>query len=130
MEKIKFTKILSFCLMVFGMFAAQTGYAQCPAGQANVEVTYFSGSFNQENSWLLWDATAGAEVLCDDATSVPGVYPACATIGNTLELYVWDTFGDGWCSATIQVDANDDGSGTLSTMAANAPAPLAASKES
>ncbi len=124
MKKLKFTNIFSLCLMVFGLFAVQTANAQAPVGEAQIEVEYTGGSFNGENSWLLWDATAGAEVLCDDAASVPGVYTANVTQGNTIELYAWETFGDNWNGATIEVRYNEDGS--VNACAANMDVILAA----
>ena len=72
-------------------------------GQTTYEVTYTGGSFNNENSWLLWDATAGSELLCDDATSVPGTYSVPVPSGNTVELYAWESFGDNWNGATLQL---------------------------
>ncbi|MFT6021661.1 MAG: hypothetical protein ACI9CQ_004471, partial [Saprospiraceae bacterium] len=64
MKKTNFTKIMTLCLMVFGMLSTQTSQAQCPVGQTEVTVTMTVGGFNNENSWVLWDATAGAEVSC------------------------------------------------------------------
>ena len=78
-------------------------YTMLSYGQSTYDVTYTSGTFNGENSWLLWDATTNSELLCDDATAVPGTYSAPVPAGHSIELYLWESFGDGWAGATISL---------------------------
>jgi len=108
--KLIYSQIKNIACLVLVFGAIQTISAQCPAGQTQVCVEYGSGSFNGENSWLLWDATAGTDIACDDAPSVPGTYTACATNGNTLELYAFETFGDNWNGATLSLSICENGS--------------------
>ena len=110
MKKI-FNLFLNQVTIVLAMVMVGTlAYSQCPAGMSEVSITYNGGAFNGENSWLLWDATAGAAVLCDDAPAVPGTFTACATEGNVLELYAYETFGDDWNGADISFASTEDGS--------------------
>ena len=108
MKKIKITQFI--CLAFLTLFGLQAN-AQCPTGETNVTVTYTSGSFDGENAWSLWDATAGVELACY-ATNQGGAntQSACVTHGNDIELRAFESFGDNWNGATIAVATNDDGS--------------------
>ena len=75
----------------------QTASSQCATGETLLEVTYVAGGFNGENSWVLWDATADAEVLCGGQNPAGGTTTACVNDANTIELHTFETFGDGWC---------------------------------
>ena len=96
--------VTSFVL--FGVVA----YAQCPAGQTNVDVTYIAGGFNAENGWALYDATAGTMLACASsggAGPVAGTTNVCVVDGNNIELHTFESFGDGWCPpASIEVATN------------------------
>ncbi len=108
MKKIKITQLL--CLVMFTLYGFQA-IAQCPTGETNVTVTYTSGIFDEENAWSLYDATAGVELACY-ATSQTGAnsQSACVTQGNDIELRTFESFGDGWDNASIDVSTSDDGS--------------------
>ena len=71
-------------------------YTMLSYGQSTYDVTYTSGIFNGENSWLLWDATTNSELLCDDEPSAPGTYSVPVPAGHSIELYLWESFGDNW----------------------------------
>jgi hypothetical protein len=108
MKKIKITQFL--CLAFLTLFGFQA-IAQCPSGETEVTVTYTSGSFDTENAWSLYDATAGVELACyqtsqNGATSTT----ACVTQGNDIELRTFESFGDGWNGSTIAVATTEDGS--------------------
>ncbi len=75
----------------------------CASMQAQVTVNYASGAFDNEVAWLLWDATdnvclATYEMGQTGSTSVT-VFPPS---GNNVELYAYESFGDGWNGATIE----------------------------
>ena len=108
MKKIKITQYLCLAFMTLMSFQAM---AQCPVGETNVTVTYTSGIFDNENAWSLWDATAGVELACY-ATNQTGSdsQTACVTQGNDIELRAFESFGDGWDNASIEVATSDDGS--------------------
>ncbi len=138
MKKANFTRFFSLCLAALGLLLSQVAIAQCPAGFTQISVNMGDDAFPAENSWLLWDATAGAPATFDlgpeTICGVVGTDPApvmacvnsltndwvdngsvtfCATIGNTYELYVYESFGDGWNGGGtgIGVTGADDGSG-------------------
>ncbi|MEZ4953746.1 MAG: MopE-related protein [Saprospiraceae bacterium] len=98
-------------LFLLGLTVFQNDiHAQCPAGQIELTVTYQSASNDAENSWLLWDATTGTELLCDDAPAVASANTVCVVVGHTINLYVWETNGDGWNNSTIAISYSEDGS--------------------
>lgn len=104
------TKLTVCCVM---MLAVQVSYGQCPAGQTNVDITMANETFQGENAWFLWDATAGSAVAC--VNSNPGQWvnnstvSACVNDGNTIELYGYESFGDNWNGATLTVETNETG---------------------
>jgi hypothetical protein len=108
--KLIYSQIRNIACMVLVMGAMTAMYGQCPPGESQACVTYNSGSFNGENSWLLWDATTGTELLCQDVAAVPGTTSVCVVEGNNIQLYAYETFGDQWNGATISVAYCDDGS--------------------
>ena len=93
--------------LVFG--ATYNMSAQCPAGQKQVCVTYGAGSFDSENSWMLWDATNGTDILCSAPDPAAGTVNACVANGTQVEVYTWDSFGDSWNAATITVEVCETG---------------------
>jgi len=120
---------LSSCLLV--MVFASVGYGQCPAGQGQVCVTMDGETFEGENSWILWDATAGATlagvssnqfagVQCANTTTAPALpiggwddgatVMACVPVGNTIELHTYESFGDGWQNGVVTIDVCEDNS--------------------
>ncbi len=101
-------KYIACFALVFG--AMHSVKAQCPPQSQQVCVTYTSGSFNTENSWLLYDASAGVELACDGTSPTVGTTMACVPSGNTVELYAYETFGDSWNGATLALDMCEDGS--------------------
>jgi len=116
MKKTNFTKIMTLCLMVMGLFSATSVMAQCPAGQTQVTVTVddTAGAFNTEHGWELVDATTNTVLACvSSAAGIPdGVISTtdvCVIDGNDLELRTFDDFGDTWNGATISVASNESG---------------------
>ena len=97
------------CVFALLLLAGMT-YGQCPAGETNVDVCYTAGGFNAENGWLLWNATTGAVQLDGGNDPAEGTMTTCVTDGDVIELYVFETFGDGWClPACIDVKTNESG---------------------
>ena len=114
MKETNFTKLTCWCMMmVFGLFGAQTSFAQCPVGQTNVTVSTTSGTFDAENGWELVDATANTVLLCESSgpgIAAPGSFSTCVVDGNSIELHTFDDFGDTWNGAMIGVSSSEDGS--------------------
>ena len=96
MKKI-FNSLTSKVVCVFAL-ALFTGmaYGQCPVGETNISATYTTGAFNNENGWLLWNASAGSVVLDGGNDPAAGTMKACVPDGDVIELYSFETFGDGW----------------------------------
>ncbi len=109
MKKIyNFLTKLTACTVL--LLSVQVMYGQCPVGQTEVSVTMSGEIFTGENDWLLWDATAGSSVRCQTTWTNNLTVTACATDGNTIELYGYETFGDGWNGGTLDVAITEDGS--------------------
>lgn len=72
-------------------------FAQFGMAQSTLSVTYATGGFNAENSWTLYDVTAGTEPICGGNNPTAGTMTAPLVEGNTYELHGFETFGDGWC---------------------------------
>jgi hypothetical protein len=98
------------CLFVMTL-AVTVASAQCPVGQTKVDVTYTTGGFNGENSWVLYDVTAGVDLLCQTSNPPGGTQSVCVTDNNVIELQGYESFGDGWCPpANIVLAVNENGS--------------------
>ncbi len=130
MKKIINLLTQSLAVLSLVLVSMSLGYGQCSPGQINVDVSYTAGGFNGENGWLLWNATAGtptgpmasAAAGCDPNATVvysgdggmnpvAGTTSICVADGSSVELYLFETFGDGWCApACIDVSVNEDGS--------------------
>ena len=132
-------KIFSTIKYVLSMavFFGVTNYAfaQCPNGSTNVNVAMANETFTGENSWLLWDATAGTALAgvssnpaagnaCVNTTPSGGwvngaSVDACVVNGNTIELYTYESFGDNWNGGTLSVTTNEDASAYTDGCLAN-----------
>ena len=82
----KIYSLIQFCLaaMVIISSAASSLNAQCMDGTTEVSVTMTGEAFDGENSWLLWDATAGMTLA--GVNSNPAASTPCA---NTTASGMW-----------------------------------------
>ena len=120
MKKTNFTLIKYLFLSIGMMFGLQTATAQCGVCEVEVSVTMSGETFAGENSWVLWDATAGASLACVNSNTFNGfggvswvngsTLTACAPVGNSMEVHVYESFGDGWQGGTLTVAFSEDGS--------------------
>ena len=109
-----------FTHQLTGVFAlvmlVGAAYGQCPTGQSNVDITYQTGGFNGENGWALVNTSTmpPSALACaptGGAGPAAGVTSVCVPDGATIQLYAWETFGDGWCApAMITGEITEDGS--------------------
>jgi len=129
----KIYSLIQFSLLAMVIFssAATNLNAQCADGTTEVSVTMSNETFDGENSWLLWDATAGMALagVNSNATSMPAggtpavpcanttpsggwvdgqTVSACVTDGNVIELYTYESFGDGWQNGNLLVETTED----------------------
>ena len=95
------------------VLSVQVSYAQCPVGQTEVSITMSGETFTGENAWLLYDATAGSAVACVNSNPNEWVnnqtVTACVNDGNTIELYGYESFGDGWNGGQLDVWTTESG---------------------
>lgn len=92
------------------LLSVQVMFGQCPNGQTEVSITMSGETFTGENDWLLWDATANTSVRCQTVWTNNATVTACATDGNTIELYGYESFGDGWNGGQLDLATSEDGS--------------------
>jgi len=92
------------------MMLVGVSYGQCPMNETQLCVTYVTGGFNAENGWALWNASTSTPIA-GFQNPAAGVSMFCVPDGDVIELYAFETFGDGWCPpAMISVAACEDGS--------------------
>ena len=107
-KNIRFILFSFFLLLIHGDPLA----AQCPAGSTEVTVSYTTGAFDNENSWVLYDATNGVSLACyEESQQGANTQTACVPDNAQIELITYESFGDGWNNSTITVSISDDGSG-------------------
>ncbi len=149
MKKIYYflTKCALCCLFLLAGVGNVSAQCPAPAGcdastfLAEYTVTYTAGGFDQENAWSLYDATASNEVLCwasgqNLAFGTTVVQSACVPIGNDVEIYIFESFGDGWCAGgflevamAVDVDAIETacpGACASPSVAVNGATPMSA----
>jgi subtilisin-like proprotein convertase family protein len=131
----KIYSLIQFCLVAMVIFSSATTSlnAQCMDGTTEVTVTMTNETFAGENSWILWDATAGMTIAgvnsapgaagataCANTTATGGwinnqSVTACAIDGNVIELYTYESFGDGWQNGNLLVETTEDATGYVAT---------------
>ncbi len=110
-------KVGTFVLLLISFHVMLLG--QCPDGETNITILMDNEAFPSENSWELWDATAGEQVVCFDNWTNGTSVDVCITNGNTYELYGYESFGDGWNSGTLEVITSEDASNYMGSCFAN-----------
>ncbi len=80
----------------------------CMTLQAQVTVNYVANAFDNETAWLLWDATdqvplAQRELGVNQPFGTPTTVTVFPPTGNAIELYTYESFGDGWNGCTIEL---------------------------
>ncbi|RMG89211.1 MAG: hypothetical protein D6706_21745, partial [Chloroflexi bacterium] len=113
MKKTNFTHWLMYgWAAVVALFAVQTAQAQCPVGQSEITITFGSGTWNSEIGWELVNVSTGLVEACEatGSFSANSTITVCVINGDEYEFVAYDSFGDGWNGATVQVDATEDGS--------------------
>jgi len=102
--------LFSFLGILFFLSSTKNLLAQCPTGSTEVTVTYTTGAFDNENSWVLWDATNNMSLACYEESQVgTNIQTACVPNGAQIELITYESFGDGWHESTISVEVSEDG---------------------
>lgn len=110
MKKANFTKWLTAVFaMVLGCCLSLNVQAQCPVGQSEMTLNFGSGTFNGEISWDLVNTSLGTV----EASQPPGGFIPNNTIvqcvpSGAYEFHAFDTFGDGWNGATVQIISSED----------------------
>ena len=111
MKKTNFTKILSWAFCMLGMMLGGNVFAQAPAGQTQVTISFGAGSFANEISWELVNTVSNTVTECQAI----GTFTGATVVTNCIdeedyEFKAFDSFGDSWNGWTFTIEVTEDGS--------------------
>lgn len=107
--KLNVTFLLAFVFCFFGSFTQIQ--AQCGPGQTELTLQLGSDAFNSEIAWDLFNVSTGtSEAGQSFGSYTPQTLTHCVTDGDTYEFHAFDSFGDGWGNATVEISITEDGS--------------------
>lgn len=118
MKKI-YSKML-FALSICLFAVAGSLMAQAPDNFTTVDATFNGGSFDGEISWAIVD-DAGTELLCvDNASGTAGTVYSFVTANDVdFTVHMFDSFGDTWNGATLDLVANETAENYTNACAPN-----------
>lgn len=105
-------------LFLLSVLYVNTASAQCADDQTEITISMGSELFSGDNGWVLWDATANSEILCVDAWVNNTDVTTCISNGNNIQLYAYESWGDGW-EAVLTVTTSEDATNYTNGCAPN-----------